>query len=81
VQSGVPVRIKDIAFVNIGPASRRGGLDKEGVEAAGGVVVSRFGANPMETIKNVKAKIEEINSGMPRKTLEDGSVSQVAIVQ
>ena len=80
VQSGVPVRIKDIAFVNIGPASRRGGLDKEGVEAAGGVVVSRYGANPMETIKNVKAKIEEINSGMPRKTLEDGTVSQVAIV-
>jgi len=36
VRNGVPVKIKDVAFVNLGPATRRGGLDKEGVEAGGG---------------------------------------------
>lgn len=46
VREGVPVRISDVAFVNIGPGTRRGGLDKEGVEAVGGVVVARYGSNP-----------------------------------
>ena len=54
VREGVPVKIKDIAFVNIGPATRRGGLDKEGVEAVGGVVVARYGSNPLLVINNVK---------------------------
>ncbi len=39
-RDGVPVRISDVAFVNIGPGTRRGGLDKEGVEAVGGVVIA-----------------------------------------
>ena len=42
----VPIRIKDVAKVNLGPASRRGALDKSGAEAVGGVVVARYGANP-----------------------------------
>ena len=54
VREGVPVRISDIAFVNIGPGTRRGGLDKEGVEAVGGVVIARYGSNPLEVINNVK---------------------------
>lgn len=79
-RNNVPIYIKDIAKVNIGPATRRGALDKSGAEAVGGVVVARFGSNPMEVIKNVKAKIAEIEPGLPRKTLEDGTVSQVRIV-
>lgn len=76
----VPIRVKDIAVVNMGPASRRGVLDKSGAEAVGGVVVARYGANPLEVINNVKKKIEEIGPGLPSKTLSDGTITQVTIV-
>lgn len=79
-RNGVPVRIGDVAFVTTGPAPRRGGLDKEGVEAVGAVVVARYGSNPMEVIDNVKAKIKEIEVGLPQKTLADGTVSKVTVV-
>ncbi len=80
VRNNTPVRIKDVAVVNFGPATRRGGLDKAGAEATGAVVVSRYGANPLEVIKNVKEKIKEISPGLPSKTLADGTVSKVTIV-
>ncbi|MBN2215643.1 MAG: efflux RND transporter permease subunit [Bacteroidales bacterium] len=80
VKDNVPVRIKDVARVNVGPATRRGGLDKGGVEAVGGVVVARYGANPLEVINNVKEKIKSIGAGMPEKILDDGTVSKVTIV-
>ncbi|MFT5287960.1 MAG: Cu(I)/Ag(I) efflux system membrane protein CusA/SilA [Planctomycetota bacterium] len=77
---GTPIRVRDVAHVTLGPALRRGALDKGGSEAVGGVVVVRYGENPLQVIKNVKAKIEEIAAGLPRKTLEDGRVSQVTVV-
>ena len=80
VQDNVPVRIKDVARVNFGPATRRGGLDKGGAEAVGGVVVARYGANPLEVINNVKDKVTEISPGLPTKLLDDGTVSKVTIV-
>jgi Cu(I)/Ag(I) efflux system membrane protein CusA/SilA len=80
VREGAPVRIKDVAFVNIGPATRRGGLDREGVEAVGGVVVARYGSNPMQVINNVKDKIAEMEAAMPRRVLADGTVSKVTVV-
>ena len=80
VNDNVPVRIGDIAKVNIAPATRRGVLDKSGAEAVGGVVIARYGANPLEVINNVKAKISEIEEGLPTKTLRDSTVSQVTIV-
>jgi Cu(I)/Ag(I) efflux system membrane protein CusA/SilA len=79
-KNAIPVRVKDVAKVNFGPADRRGGLDKGGQEATGGVVVARYGSNPMEVINNVKAKIAEMQSGMPEKTLSDGTVSKVTVV-
>lgn len=75
-----PIRIKDVATVSLAPAPRRGILDKEGAEVVGGVVVSRYGANPLEVINNVKSKIKEISAGLPSKTLKDGTVSQLTIV-
>ena len=80
VRDGVPVRISDVAFVNIGPGTRRGGLDKEGVEAVGGVVIARYGSNPLEVINNVKNKIKEMAPGLPQKTLPDGTVSKITVV-
>ncbi len=79
-QKGVPVYVKDIANVTLGPAPRRGILDKEGSEAVGGVAVVRYGFNPLEAINNLKEKITEISPGLPSKVLEDGTVSQVKIV-
>jgi Cu(I)/Ag(I) efflux system membrane protein CusA/SilA len=78
--ANIPVRIADIATVTLGPAMRRGALDKGGAEVVGGVVVVRYGENPLKAIKNVKAKIEEISAGLPKKALPDGRLSQVTIV-
>ena len=75
-----PILIKDIAKVALGPAQRRGLLDKEGAEVVGGVVVARYGANPMEVITNVKSQINEISAGLPSKVLKDGRTSQLTIV-
>ncbi len=75
-----PIHIKDVAKVSLGPAERRGILDKEGAEVVGGVVVARYGANPMEVISNVKDKINEISAGLPSKVLKDGRTSQLTIV-
>ena len=80
VKNNIPIRIKDVAKVNYGPATRRGGLDKDGTEAVGGVVVARYGANPLEVINNVKEKIDEIATGLPSKILDDGTVSKLTII-
>src|SRR5512136_2756508 len=80
VRNNIPVRVKDVAKVIFGPATRRGGLDKAGSEAVGAVVVARYGSNPMEVINNVKQKIRETDAGLPQKTLPDGSISKVSVV-
>jgi len=80
VKNNTPIRIKDVAKVQFGPATRRGGLDKGGADAVGGVVVARYGANPLEVINNIKDKITKIEKGLPSKTLSDGTVSRVSII-
>jgi len=80
VKNNLPIRVKDVAKVTMGPSLRRGVLDKGGAEVVGGVVVVRYGANPLEAIKNVKAKIKEISPGLPSKTLPDGLVSKISII-
>ena len=78
--NNVPIRVADVASVSLGPALRRGALDKGGAEVVGGVVVVRYGENPLAAINNLKRKIQEIAPGLPRKTLPDGTVSQITIV-
>jgi len=73
VVDNVGVLVKDVATVAHGPALRRGALDKEGAEAVGGVVVARYGDNPLAVIKNVKKKITEIALGLPSKVHIDFS--------
>ncbi len=80
VKNNVPILLKDVAKIQFGPAGRRGGLDKSGVEAVGGVAVARYGANPMAVINSIKDKITEVAPGLPSKTLADGTVSRVTIV-
>mgnify|MGYP003649208418 CR=1 FL=1 len=79
-RDNVPITLEQIATIQFGPALRRGALDKAGAEAVGGVVVTRYGENPLAVIQRVKAKIAEISPGLPKKTLADGTVSQVQIV-
>ncbi len=80
INGSTPIKIKDIAKVTLGPAERRGMLDKDGAEVVGGVVVARHGANPLEVINNIKKKIDEISPGLPSKTLENGDESKLTIV-
>lgn len=77
---GTPITLAQVAEIELGPALRRGALDKAGAEAVGGVVVTRYGENPLAVIQRVKEKIENISPGLPKKTLADGTVSQVEIV-
>jgi len=78
----VPVRVGDVAQVTVGPAPRGHGgvLDKGGAEAVGGVVIARYGANPLRVIEGVKQKLEEIAPGLPARTLADGRNSRVTVV-
>lgn len=63
---GTPLRIGDVADINLGPQMRRGiaELNGEG-EVVGGVVVMRFGENAQQTIKGVKEKLESLKSSLP----------------
>lgn len=80
VRDNVPVTLRQIATVGLGPALRRGVLDKEGAEVVGGIVVARYGANPMAVIDEVKKQIGSISDGLPSKTLDDGTVSKLEII-
>jgi Cu(I)/Ag(I) efflux system membrane protein CusA/SilA len=79
VRDNVPVYIRNVAKVILGPALRRGALDKGGAEAVGGVVVVRHGANPLDVIERVKEKIVEIAPSLPARSLEDGTMSRVTV--
>ncbi len=61
-RDGIPVSVRDLAQVQIGPSFRRGALDFNGQEAVGGVVVMRYGENPREVIKRVQAKVDALES-------------------
>ncbi len=75
-----PILVKDVARVSLGPAPRRGALDKSGAEVAGGVVVASYGSNPMAVIDNVKQAIDDLAPSMPVKTLSDGTQSRLTVV-
>ncbi len=64
-KEGVPIYVSNLATVTIGPEFRRGALDKAGKEVVGGVVLMRFGENPLKVIKAIKKKIEELSVGLP----------------
>ncbi len=64
--SGTPIRVAELGRVSVGPAVRRGIAELDGRgDAVGGIVVMRFGQNALATIGRVKAKIQEIQRGLP----------------
>ncbi|MFA5018774.1 MAG: CusA/CzcA family heavy metal efflux RND transporter, partial [Methylobacter sp.] len=64
--NGTPIRLQDVAHIQIGPELRRGVTELNGEgEVAGGVVIMRFGENAQETIKDVRKKLDELKKGLP----------------
>lgn len=75
-----PIRVGDVARVALGPAPRRGALDLGGAEVVGGVVVARYGENPVAVIESLEEKINALSPSLPQKTLSNGRVSKVTVV-
>lgn len=64
--NGTPIRLQDVAHIQIGPELRRGVTELNGEgEVAGGVVIMRFGENAQETIQDVRKKLDELKKGLP----------------
>lgn len=65
--NGIPILLKDIAHIQLGPQARRGIAELNGQgEVVGGIVIMRSGQNAMQTIKNVKAKLQQLKAGLPK---------------
>jgi Cu(I)/Ag(I) efflux system membrane protein CusA/SilA len=66
-QQGSPILLRDVATVKIGPELRRGLADSNGTgEAVGGIIIMRYGENALQVIENVKKKLEQLKSGLPK---------------
>ncbi len=71
---GTPILLRDVATVQMGPEIRRGIAEWNGEgETVGGIVVVRYGANSRQVIRDVKAKLQDLKSGLP-----EGVVIEVA---
>jgi len=65
-EKGTPIRIKDVGEVVLGPDIRRGAADLDGTgEVVSGIVIMREGSNALDVIDRVKARLKEIEPGMP----------------
>ncbi len=65
-QDGTPIRVAELGRVSVGPAVRRGIADLDGRgDAVGGIVVMRFGQNALTTIQRIKARLAEVQAGLP----------------
>lgn len=64
-RGGVPIYLKTVASVQVGPGFKRSVLEKDGREVVGGVVMMRFGENPLEVTRKVKEKITTLSAGLP----------------
>ena len=64
--AGVPLRVRDLATVELGPAARRGVGDLDGKgDAVGGIIVMRHGENALNVIRRVEAKLADLEASLP----------------
>ncbi|MCZ6458192.1 MAG: CusA/CzcA family heavy metal efflux RND transporter [Gammaproteobacteria bacterium] len=64
--NGTPIRLQDVARIQIGPELRRGVVDLDGEgEVAAGIVIMRYGENALATIERVRSKLIELAKGLP----------------
>ena len=65
-EQGTPLRIGDVAYVNVGPQMRRGVAELNGEgEVVGGIVVMRYGENAQQIIERIKEKVASLTSSLP----------------
>ena len=65
-RSGTPIRVAELGRVSVGPAVRRGIAELDGRgDAVGGIVIMRSGENALTTIQRVKARLAEVEPGLP----------------
>jgi Cu(I)/Ag(I) efflux system membrane protein CusA/SilA len=62
---GTPIYVRNVADVHIGDAFRVGALDRDGKQAVGGVVISRYGVNTADVVSAIKEKIKSLQAGLP----------------
>lgn len=79
VRDGTSLRVRDVAHVTLGPATRRGALDDAGAEVVGGIVVVRYGENPLAVIGRVKERVAELAPGLPSREVS-GRQARVTLV-
>ena len=64
--SGLPIKLTQVAKIHLGPEARRGVADLDGEgEAVGGIIVMRYGQNALATVSGVKARLKELQAGLP----------------
>ena len=64
-ENGTPIYVRQLGSVQVGPAFRRSVLEKDGKEVVGGVVLMRYGGNPLEVTRKIKEKITALQAGLP----------------
>lgn len=62
---GIPIYVRTIATVQLGTQFRRSVYEKDGNEVTGGAVLMRHGENPLAVTERIKAKIQELQPGLP----------------
>jgi copper/silver efflux system protein len=79
---GVPVYVRDIADVTIGPLIRRGLAEWNGEgETVGGIIVMRYGSNALEVIRQVKQKLETLRQGLPPDVKIETAYDRSGLIQ
>jgi Cu(I)/Ag(I) efflux system membrane protein CusA/SilA len=64
-RNGVPIYVRNLATVQLGPEYRRSMLEKNNAEAVGGVVLMRYGENPLLVTQAIKDRIQQLQAGLP----------------
>ena len=77
---GIPILIKHLGKVQLVPAFRRGILDDGGQAAVGGIVVARYGANPMQVLEKIRKRLDSINEVLPSKLMSNGQRARLKII-
>lgn len=81
-RNSIPIKIKDVASLQMGGDLRLGIFDMDGTgEVVGGIVVMRYGENADQVIKNVKAKIKEVEKGLPEGVTLDVSYDRSTLIE
>ena len=80
--AGTPIRVSELGRVSLGPAVRRGITDRDGRgHAVGGIVVMRFGENALATIDRVKARLAEVQGGLPPGVVVHSVYDRSALIE